>query len=93
MCVPSPAHPDPGAGNYFDGGYNTRRHGSRDGGRVDAVQLEVPRHLRVGTSARRRLAEDLARGFEAFLERWYETEDAARDESAGRGRAGEGNGH
>lgn len=33
---PAPAEPDP----YFNGGYNTQRHGSRFGGPVDAVQIE-----------------------------------------------------
>ncbi len=39
--VPSPAQPDPGWQPYFSGGYNTRRHGSRDGGAVSGVQLEA----------------------------------------------------
>ncbi len=33
---PAPAEADP----YFNGGYNTQRHGSRFGGPVDAVQIE-----------------------------------------------------
>jgi N-formylglutamate amidohydrolase len=33
---PAPAEADP----YFNGGYNTQRHGSRWGGPVDAVQIE-----------------------------------------------------
>lgn len=39
-AVPSPASPDPGAEAYFDGGYNTARHGSRDGGPISGVQIE-----------------------------------------------------
>jgi len=39
--VPSPATPAPGADPYFDGGYSTARHGSRDGGPVSGVQLEM----------------------------------------------------
>jgi hypothetical protein len=39
--VPSPADPAPKAGeDYFNGGYNTVRHGSADGGFTDAVQVE-----------------------------------------------------
>lgn len=42
--VPSVSQPDPGAGNvYFSGGYCTARHGSRDGGTIDAVQIEAYR--------------------------------------------------
>jgi hypothetical protein len=40
-AVPSPAAPAPLVGEaYFDGGYNTDRHGSSSGGAVDAVQIE-----------------------------------------------------
>jgi hypothetical protein len=38
--VPSPTHDGPSGQSYFSGGYNTRIHGSRDGGRVDAIQIE-----------------------------------------------------
>jgi hypothetical protein len=39
--VPSPSAPAPSVGEaYFSGGYNTFTHGSRDGGPVDAVQVE-----------------------------------------------------
>lgn len=32
---------DPGAEGYFRGGYSTIRHGSRDGGTISAVQIEL----------------------------------------------------
>ena len=38
--VPSAADPDAGGAAYFTGGYNTRRHGSRDGGTVSGIQIE-----------------------------------------------------
>ncbi len=39
--VPSAGDPAPASGeSYFDGGYNTQRHGSRVGGPVDAIQIE-----------------------------------------------------
>jgi hypothetical protein len=41
QAVPSPADPDPGGNPYFSGGYNTRRHGSRDGGTVSGIQIEM----------------------------------------------------
>jgi len=44
--VPSPANQHPGDGNYFSGGYTTQRHGSRDGGTIDSVQVESPRDVR-----------------------------------------------
>jgi len=41
VAVPSPKHPHPAGKDYFSGGYSTRRHGSRDGGSVDGVQIET----------------------------------------------------
>ena len=40
-AVPSPATPDPGGADYFSGGYDIRRHGSRDGGPISGVQIEM----------------------------------------------------
>lgn len=39
--VPSPSAPSPGTADYFNGGYSSARHGSRDGGTVSGVQLEM----------------------------------------------------
>jgi hypothetical protein len=39
--VPSPASVHPGGQSYFSGGYNTARHGSRDGGPISGVQIEA----------------------------------------------------
>jgi autotransporter-associated beta strand protein len=39
-CVPSPSTPNPGGDPYFDGGYNTKTHGSSTGGVIDALQIE-----------------------------------------------------
>jgi hypothetical protein len=39
-AVPSGNQPNPGQDDYFTGGYNTVRHGSRDGGQIDAIQIE-----------------------------------------------------
>ena len=38
--VPSPTHPGPDGESYFSGGYNTQRHGSRDGGVIDGIHIE-----------------------------------------------------
>lgn len=40
-AVPSASDPGPGEDPYFTGGYNTARHGSRDGGGVNGIQLEL----------------------------------------------------
>jgi hypothetical protein len=38
--VPSQWIQDPGGAPYFTGGYNTRRHGSSDGGLISSIQIE-----------------------------------------------------
>ncbi len=38
--VPSPSQHTPGSDPYFNGGYSTVRHGSRDSGTVSGVQIE-----------------------------------------------------
>lgn len=40
-AVPSSHQPSPGSDPYFTGGYSTRRHGSREGGTIDGVQIEA----------------------------------------------------
>jgi hypothetical protein len=40
-AVPSASTPNPAGNPYFDGGYNTGRHGSRDGGPISGVQVET----------------------------------------------------
>ena len=41
-AVPSPLDEDPEGEKFFSGGYTTRRYGSRYGGKIDAIQLELP---------------------------------------------------
>ena len=41
-CVPSVNDLGPAGSRYFSGGYITVRHGSRDGGIISAIQVEVP---------------------------------------------------
>ncbi|KAK2140296.1 hypothetical protein LSH36_1399g00032 [Paralvinella palmiformis] len=40
LSVPSPTNPGPGGEIYFSGGFITQQYGSRDGGIVDAIQIE-----------------------------------------------------
>ena len=42
LSVPSPTNPGPNGELYFSGGYITQQYGSRDGGIVDAIQIESP---------------------------------------------------
>jgi hypothetical protein len=72
--VPSPGDPSPGAGasEYLSGGYNTARHGSRDGGRVSAIQMELHfTGVRDTEENRRAFARALARAVELYMtEHW-----------------------
>lgn len=61
-AVPSVPEPAPLAAEaYFDGGFNTQRHGSRSGGEVDAVQIEC------NNAGVRDSAENRAAFAEAFV--------------------------
>jgi len=40
---PSENDLSPGGMRYFSGGYNTARHGSRGGGVISAIQIELPK--------------------------------------------------
>ena len=67
-AVPSTSQPDPGQDAYFTGGYNTVRHGSRDGGSISGIQIE--HHypgLRDEAQNRQRYAEALADALLAFF--------------------------
>jgi N-formylglutamate amidohydrolase len=68
-AVPSPSNPHPGGEHYFSGGYNTERHGSLDGGRIVAVQMETPwRTVRDSKTLRGQFARAAARALNRFLE-------------------------
>jgi N-formylglutamate amidohydrolase len=70
--VPSMQDPYPmGTDPFFSGGYNTARHGSRDSGRIDAIQLECYRNLRFTEFTRRRFAGELGRAIVEYLEIYY----------------------
>lgn len=71
-AVPSPAEPGPGTEPFFTGGYNTARHGSRDGGVVDAIQLELNwLGIRETESDRAAFVEILAGVLQIYLSEHY----------------------
>jgi len=66
--VPSPVYPDPGGQPYYTGGYNTARHGSRDGGPISGVQIEANwTGVRDSEDNREAFAAALAEALEAYL--------------------------
>ena len=61
-AVPSPNDPFPNAGeSYFSGGYNTRRHGSEEGGNIDGIQIECNQDIRFMEATRKEFAKGLAK--------------------------------
>lgn len=67
-AVPSTGQPNPGQDDYFTGGYNTVRHGSRNGGNISGIQIE--HHypgLRDTAENRERYAEALADALLAYF--------------------------
>ena len=71
QAVPSPANPAPSSGDvYFSGGYNTQVHGSKHGGDIDAVQIEVARQQR-DDAGRPGFVEALAQAIKQYLETHY----------------------
>ena len=44
---PSPKQHSPGNQKYFNGGYITKTYGSKNGGVVDAIQIEIPSEVRL----------------------------------------------
>ncbi|ELU08827.1 hypothetical protein CAPTEDRAFT_208132 [Capitella teleta] len=45
-AIPSPVYPSPSDTSYYSGGYTTKTYGSRNGGSVDAIQIESARSHR-----------------------------------------------
>lgn len=68
-AVPSPKYPDPGAQIYFNGGYNTWRHGSRRGGEFNGFQAEIPYYAILSKKrARKRFVEAFVASTLSYLQ-------------------------
>jgi hypothetical protein len=71
--IPSPSQPNAGGEPYFTGGYDTARHGSRDGGTVSGIQVEMPwPGLRELQGDRERFAGVLSAALAEFFEVYFE---------------------
>jgi hypothetical protein len=76
-AVPSRNQPNPGGNPFFSGGYNTGRHGSRDGGTVSGVQIECNYNGVRDTDANRQVfAEALAEVLSSFFPAYFEKDFA-----------------
>ena len=71
--VPSAADPAPlSADPYFNGGYNTARHGSRDSSAINGIQFELNyTGIRNTNANRHAFARALACVLRSYLDRWY----------------------
>ena len=70
--VPSRQDPFPLADDaYFNGGYNTVAHGSKPGGSIDAIQMELYSAIRFNTAQRAAFADAFATVLRRYLEEHY----------------------
>lgn len=77
-AVPSQSQPDPGGNPFFSGGYNTARHGSRDGGSMSGVQIECNYPgVRDNAQNRQAFADALADVLSTFFPIFFEMELSA----------------
>ena len=67
--MPSPKNPKPGARSYFIGGYNIDKYGSRYGGMVDGVQIEIHKDYRFNSTKRAKFINALAIAIKTFMDR------------------------
>jgi autotransporter-associated beta strand protein len=73
-AVPCPDDPAPEVGDsYFNGGYNTVQHGSRDGGTIDGMQIECNfTGVRDSIANRTAFARAVAESLESYFATHYE---------------------
>ncbi len=69
--VPGPIDPSPRGKAYFNGGYIVRRHGSQQGGAIDATQIEHHGAVRYTSSGRKAYAVILSKAWLQFFRRYY----------------------
>ena len=65
--MPSPKNPKPETRSYFIGGYNTKKYGSRYGGMVDGVQIEVHKDYRFNTVNRDKFVDAFAKAVVDYI--------------------------
>ncbi|XP_053565255.1 uncharacterized protein LOC128655704 [Bombina bombina] len=80
VCVPSPTNPGPNGGNYFSGGYIIQTHGSKSHGKVDAIQIELPKWIRE-IDERPRFCAALAKAIKNFFQSNYENSEIMNQKS------------
>jgi len=70
--MPCRSNPFPKEGEpYFSGGYTSMRHGSSEGGRMDAIQIELSMSSRKSERSRKKLAGHVGSALTSFMELYY----------------------
>ena len=73
-AIPSPDQPKIGRDPYFNGGWNTLQHGSRDGGTISGIQIEFHKPgMRDSNESVQRAAAGVATAIHQFLVIHYPT--------------------
>ena len=72
--TPSPTCPVPNEADYYNGGYNVFRHGSRNGGRIDGIQVETYYKF-LHDDVRDDYSRALAQSIIDIYERYYQCPD------------------
>lgn len=71
-AVPSRQDPFPmGSEDYFSGGYNTGRHSSENGGKIDGIQIECNQDIRFDETTREKFADSLTLSINEYLHLHY----------------------
>ncbi len=76
VAVPSQAYPSPSHayfedGKYFNGGYNTARHGSKLSGSISGIQIEFNSQARSNDATRLGHAKNVAKAIKEYMETYY----------------------
>lgn len=70
--VPSERIPAPKPGEpYFSGGFDTMKHGSSSGGKIDGIQIELDIELRTDEHRRKKFASDMSQILIEFMNIHY----------------------
>ncbi len=78
IATPSKAYPKPADKTiftdeqYFNGGYITSRHGSKQSGKISAIQLEFNSSVRTNSSTRSKNAGLVADALQTFLDKYFQ---------------------
>jgi len=77
IATPGKSYPNPideqsfPDGRYFNGGYNTARHGSKFSGNISAIQLEFNQDVRMNDKTRIDYTKSIAKAINQFMDKYF----------------------